>query len=341
MLGPDTLWQWFHPPYVFLFYFLVEIIGTAMVQFTLAKAYYDHTGPSFQDTALFRSSIAAMGVFTAHQAFARWTGAYPGPFTLLNVGFNEMFFSRNHQSAMSRNGIISRLSVLGKVVLHTLGQLIGTLIGHEFYAWMEGVSSVSSDCNLTPALYCYIIPRISGPISESVAQRNAFGGHLLIVGAYFMVWTMIKKISLWVALATKDYLHSHHVKESERHVNRDDGLIELNNHAEPQPYVTKSEKKFVPWEINDNWTESSRYVTGATFAAHLMFSYKVANGFNFWAWFIPAMRTGDWSGASIFAWPELAANVVAFLFQLLFYVISNQSSKYRSDRISESKAKLH
>lgn len=336
LISQDNFPQWVSPPYVLAFYFLAELMCAAFRDFLVSAAYYTWSGPWWSHLIM-RSVIVAGGAYFTTLGWAQWTGAYPDLWITINVGFSEMFFSKKHQTGTTGAGILARFSTLGKVLIMLAAQWPGSVIGIVLYAWSQGVGISTSDCSTSPAIGCFIAPRVTGASSDSVAMRNAFFGSLMIAASYFIAWGMLKRISLWVALITKSFVHRDEMRESD-HSNP--SLIPLNDMVPSnRQIVHKSDTKYVPWQINDDWSEMAKTVAVAHFAAHLIFSDKAANGFNFWIWFNTALLTGDFGGGKYFAWPGLAANLVIFVFQLIFFLLSSASATYRSKTLAEMKSK--
>lgn len=347
LLGPDNFMQWFSPPWVLLFYFLAEVFGSAAREFFTSAAYFSWSGV-WGLNILMRAMIVGAGYYFYVIVWAQWTGAYHDLWTLMNAGFSEMFFSKKFGAFTSSSGLLTRFSVLGKILVLLIAQWVGSVIGMALYAWVKGLSVRTSDCNTDPALACYIAPSVVGAVSDDVAARNAFAGHLLIASAYFISWGVVKRLTLWVALLTKTFVHAPDAGDHHNNlmgsIADDNQVVDLDSHNELQHHherrrmIDKSESKYVPWQINDNWSEMAKIVGVATFGAHVIFS-DVNNGFNFWSFFVSSLFTGNWDGAKIFVWPGLAANLVIFVMQLIHWLLASSSASYRSTVLEEVKNK--
>jgi hypothetical protein len=333
-LGPDKFPQWFSPPYAFVFYILFEMFGVALFIFIFGLAFYKFAGAVIW-MVFARSLIIAGGAYFITLYWCKWTGATLDLPNLWLTAVSEMFFSRQN-SATTAAGWVAKLSVLGKGLGFTIAQFIGALVGVAMITTVTGMPVNSSDCSVDIALSCFVKPVVTG-VSSSEGRWTAVVSSLLVMAAYFIALGVHKPMSLWVALISKHFV-PHNVVES-NHQSPPEGVsdeyvsldIQSHDHKHAlESHVHASNTKYVPWQINDNWGDVAKGAAAAHFLVNMLFSDVIGGGYYWWFWFVTSIYSGDFSGASDFAWTGLVSGLIIFVFQLCHFLMATGSANYRS-----------
>ncbi len=339
LLGPDSFPMWFSPPYVFLFYVMAEIGGAFLLAFLTAGATWYYPGGFILNT-LIRAAIIAGGYFILTLGWAKWTGATADVWMCWLVGFCEMFFSRKG-GAMTPQGFLARFSVIGKMIIFPLCQFLGALMGVAAWSLIVDFAVITSDCGTGFAVSCAIRP-VAFAISDKSASWTIFFGYLLVYGGQMLAWVFYgKKISLWVALLTKNFARGEverlsQLDEEHAHELGVQGLsMEEKGESshKAMAHLKVGHHHYVPWEINDEWGDVAKIVAGTVFVAHLLLSLFVGSNFNFWFWFVTSIYTKDYSQANLHVWPGLAAGLVLFVLVLIHFLLSSGTASYTSNAL--------
>jgi hypothetical protein len=332
VLGVDTFMQWFRPPWVFLFYCLMELFCCVGYGFILALATYQYPG-AFVLFVILRSAIIAGGRYFFVLGWSSWTGATLDLPNLLLFGFDEMIFGRRFvKGGMT---VATRFSVLGKILFLGLFQFGGYLIGVAMLATISGNPVLTTDCTVTFADSCNLKPALVG-IGASQGEWASFWGNLLILGAYAAAWGLDKKISVWVGLITRRFNSTDNVVASDDQAQSEpEGFAvynELSNVAsgeEVAPPTAEVGSMVVPFEINGDWSSTAKMVAVADFVANAIFSVTNGTFGNFWFWLVTCAFTSNYSGSAAYAWQGFIAGATVFIVQVLIWAIASGSRAYQ------------
>jgi len=249
-----------------------------------------------------------------------------------------MFFTKNSRKIDGRL-VLTKLSVLGKVIMMTIAQFVGALIGVAFWSLVVGNGVSTSDCSIDFVPACIMRPTLIGA-SDSEGSWALVLGYMFIMGSYFATWATFKKISLWVPLLSKGFAHKHTSHINEEHTDGSDHQPgDDQNEQRDMHSVHKDTTKYIPWEINDNWAEIAKGVAAATLCVHLLLSPTVGTGFNFWFWFVTSLYTKNFTQANIYVWPGLVAGLIVFVIHLIHWAIAMGASARRTEILRGSSYK--
>lgn len=337
LLGPDLFPQWFSPPPVFLWYLLAQFSCTFIYSWAVSSitAKFPVTSSDF---TFLRSSAIGCTVTIIQLMFGETTGAYLDVYLLWLVVVCNMFFSRKF--APGYEGIISRLLLILQGCMFTLASLGGYYAGPSLTAATLGGGTHTNDCANDFIPLCLARPSVRF-VSDTEATYMVFSGHLLVMVATFVAWTVVKRRSLWVQVITKN--HIHHTETVTDTTNNNNNNNNNNNDdssdSTTQTTTTTENKvlagpKYVAWKINDSWATVSFIIGGAHMLANLLFSVSIGSGPDTLYYVALGTYTNDFSDAKVYAYVGLVAGLVVFLGRLLYHLLVHSVVHYRATMLS-------
>ena len=315
-LGLRSFAQIFSPPYAAVKMFLLELFCCALYAFVIGYATFNYPGTFVLNvwTRTFAVFIVRCAIVSG---WSKDTGATLDLPLLLLVGFTEMFFGPRGGANTDR-GILSSISVLGKMLFYGIMQFIGYLVGVALLTAVEGGPVSTSDCLVDIDTVSCTIQPISLMADDARARVVAVLFSLMVFGGHFAGYSFHKRLNLWMAAITKRFVDT---KKYE------------GTYGESY-CIGKDHKRYAPLHINNEWVWVATTVALFDALSHLLFSIRLGVGNNWFFWLTTSLFTGRYGQANIYAWPGIVAGLIVFAATALFYMLTSRQAKYRSKTVS-------
>lgn len=226
--------------------------------------------------------------------FVKFTGEAQDPFLLISAGFSEMILHPKYRAEGFSKDITNRLTVLVKILIILIGELIGWIIGYcIFIGWARNVATNDS----FPTENCTAVNFTSAPcrvyakfdesvVSDSAATWMVVLGMLFSFVSYYIGYTMIRHKEHWMTV----------------------------------DMVSKTSKKNPKHRGVNPFGFAMVSALGPTLS-HFLFARYVGVSHNTFYWLVSAMFTHGTEQAKVYAWPGILIGLIVVLAHFVYHLL--------------------